>query len=105
MTFIREKAAPNPLKGWELDPATIRNVGHELSRPECVLAERDGSLWTADSRGGVVHIRPDGSQRLVTPAGGASLSGQPASVFEGSLPNGLALARNGDLLIANFGTD
>jgi gluconolactonase len=95
---------PNPLKGWRLDPASIRSVGHDLSRPECILAERDGSLWAADSRGGVMHIRPDGSQKLITPASNVS-SGAAPNLIEGTLPNGLAFARNGDLLIANFGTN
>jgi gluconolactonase len=101
MVLIREERPPNPLKGWRVDPASIRTIGHDLSRPECILAERDGSLWTADSRGGVVHIRPDGSRRLI---GGHSET-QAANLYEGTLPNGLAFARNGDILIANFGTD
>lgn len=95
---------PNPLKGWQLDPAAIRTVGHDLSRPECILAERDGSLWAADARGGVMHVRSDGSQKLIAPAATAE-SGAAPNLFEGTLPNGLAFARNGDLLIANFGTD
>jgi gluconolactonase len=105
MTLIRKKAPTNPLVGWEVDPAKIRTVGHDLSRPECILAERDGSLWTADARGGVVHILPDGSQRLITPAGSHSSADTAPNLFDGTLPNGLAFARNGDLLIANFGTD
>ena len=108
MTLIREKRPPNPLARWQVDPATIRTIGSGLSRPECILAERDGSLWSADSRGGVVHIRPDGSQQLI-PAPHAGHSGlgadQAPDLFEGTLPNGLAFARNGDILIANFGTD
>jgi len=95
MTLFRKKAPPNPLAGWQVDPATIRTVGHDLSRPECILAERNGSLWAADARGGVMHIRPDGSQRLITQTGST----------DGSLPNGLAFARSGDVLIADFGTD
>ena len=105
MTLIREKASPNPLKGWQLDPAAVRTVGHDLSRPECILAERDGALWTADARGGVMHIRPDGSQTLITPQTKSTQAGTTPNLFEGTLPNGLAFARNGDLLIANFGTD
>jgi sugar lactone lactonase YvrE len=96
---------PNPLKGWRLDPAHIRSVGHDLSRPECILAERDGSLWAADARGGAIHIRPDGSQKLITPETNVVTSGATPNLIEGTLPNGLAFARNGDLLIANFGTD
>ena len=103
MTLIRAKAPPNPLKGWQVDPSTIRSVGYDLSRPECILAERDGSLWAADSRGGVMHIRPDGSQNLVTASGGTNTGAR--NLVDGTLPNGLAFARNGDILIANFGTD
>jgi gluconolactonase len=75
-------------------------VGHDLSRPECILAERDGSLWAADSRGGVMHIRPDGSQRFI----GQAASGA-SDLLQETLPNGLAFNRAGDILIANFGTD
>lgn len=95
---------PNPLKGWRLDPATIRSVGHDLLRPECILAERDGSLWAADARGGVMHIQSDGGQKLIVPHADKA-SSATLNLFEGTLPNGLAFARNGDLLVANFGTD
>ncbi len=88
-------SGPNPIDGFVVDRSAIAYVGDGLQRAECVLAERDGSLWAADGRGGVVHIRADGSQRLITQK-------PPAN---GSLPNGLAFARNGDLLIANIGTD
>jgi sugar lactone lactonase YvrE len=107
MILFRKKAPPNPLAGWQVDPATIRTVGHDLSRPECILAERDGSLWAADAHGGVMHIRPDGSQRLITRTERNTDIGaeQTRSSIDGSLPNGLAFARNGDVLIADFGTD
>jgi sugar lactone lactonase YvrE len=98
----------NPIDGFEVDPATLTYIGEDLHRPECILAESDGSLWTADSRGGVVHIRPDGGQKLIAP--GAVANREPAKdeaarLTSGTLPNGLAFARNGDILIANFGTD
>ncbi len=99
--------AANPIDGFVVDPSTISYVGDGLERPECVLAERDGSLWTADSRGGVVRIRPDGSQALIAqaPGGAAAASDSMDRFVSGSLPNGLAFARNGDILIANIGTD
>ena len=56
----------NPIDGFTVDRDAIQYVGHGLQRPECILAERDGSLWVADARGGVVHIRPDGGQELIT---------------------------------------
>jgi sugar lactone lactonase YvrE len=72
------------------------------------LAEPDGSLWAADARGGVVHILPDGSQQIITQkrTSGIDLgSNDVTRFFQGTLPNGLAFARNGDILISNFGTD
>jgi gluconolactonase len=50
-------------------------------------------LWSADARGGVVHIRPDGSQHLITQQVTTRFS-QAESEEEryttGTLPNGLA---------------
>jgi hypothetical protein len=33
----------NPLKGWDVDRAAIRTIGHDPQRPECILTERDGT--------------------------------------------------------------
>ncbi len=98
----------NPLHGWEVDRTAITFVGHDLQRPECILAESDGTLWTADARGGVVRIDPDGTQELIVQEVDtrfASSSSVERYTLNGTLPNGLAFDRNGDLLIANFGTD
>lgn len=108
MTLIRHARAANPLKGFQVDPAAIRFVGRDLQRPECILAERDRTLWSADARGGVVRIDPDGTQTLVTQAPDPhfEMSESAAdSLLKGTLPNGLAFASNGDFLISNFGTD
>src|SRR5258708_40251776 len=73
-----------------------------------MLAERDGTLWSADARGGVMHIRPDGTQAVVAqkPDPHFNIARDASqSLLAGTLPNGLAFARNGDILIANFGTD
>ena len=98
----------NPVLDFEIDKSTIRYVGEDLKRPECILAEPDGTLWAADARGGVARIKPDGAQEIVTQkrSGRFDGAGDEATRFlEGTLPNGLAFARNGDLLISNFGTD
>jgi len=93
-----------------VDRAAIRHVGHDLQRPECVLAEPDGTLWSADARGGVMRIAPDRLQTLITPKviaqpqHGAGFDARYVQA-EGSLPNGLAFDANGDFLIANWGTD
>lgn len=100
----------NPIDGFTVDTSTINYIGKDLQRPECILAERDGSLWTADARGGVVHIQPSGNQNLIlpttSPIASNILDAEEASrLTTGSLPNGLAFARNGDIIISNFGTD
>lgn len=105
---VGRRSTRNPLKGWQVDRDAIRRVGRDLQRPEAILAERDGTLWTADARGGVMRIAPDGAQRLITqsidPHFDLSKDAQ-ASLLTGTLPNGLAFTRNGEILIANFGTD
>lgn len=108
MMLIRSSRGPNPLRGYQVDPALIRHVGTDLHRPECILAERNGTLWSADARGGVVRIEPDGTQTLITQAPDPhfNLAACAAhSLLSGTLPNGLAFAANGDILISNFGTD
>ena len=91
-----------------IDQASLRYIGHDLQRPECILAERDGTLWSADARGGVMRIAPDGSQQIVAQKHSGHFedaASDAARYLTGTLPNGLAFARNGDFLIANFGTD
>jgi sugar lactone lactonase YvrE len=55
-----------------------------------------------------MHIEPDGSQRLIaqrTEATFADALDEETRFVAGTLPNGLAFARNGDIVISNFGTD
>jgi gluconolactonase len=97
----------NPLRGWRVDRSSIAFVGHDLQRPECILAEPDGTLWTADARGGVVRIDPDGTQTLVAQEIDRRFTESASAeryTMGGTLPNGLAFAGNGDIVIANFGT-
>jgi gluconolactonase len=98
----------NPVRGFQVDRAALGFVGEDLQRPECILAERDGTLWSADARGGVVRIAPDGTRQIITQTEQTAFAGaadETTRFTVGTLPNGLAFARNGDLLIANFGTD
>jgi sugar lactone lactonase YvrE len=76
------------LENFKLTPGDISWRGDGLSRPECVLAERDGTLWASDNRGGVTRIDPDGRQSQI-----GKITG---------LPNGLAFDRRGNILIANI---
>jgi gluconolactonase len=99
---------PNPLIGWTVDRSSIQTIGTGLQRPECILAEYDGTLWSADARGGVMCIRPDGTQELIAQSVRHGIdTDNPTSLILGgaTLPNGLAINRAGDFLIANFGTD
>jgi len=102
-------AGENPIENWQVDPADLAYIGADLQRPECILAERDGTIWSADGRGGVVRIGADGAQDLILQEGqgvNTATSFQDRLVnTTGSLPNGLAFDANGDFLIANFGTD
>ena len=98
----------NPILDFGIDKASLQYIGHDLQRPECILAERDGTLWSADARGGVMRIAPDGSQQIVTQSRSQHFqqAGSEATRYlEGTLPNGLAFASNGDIIISNFGTD
>ncbi|HXQ52347.1 MAG TPA: SMP-30/gluconolactonase/LRE family protein [Stellaceae bacterium] len=77
-----------PIGDFKLTTADIGWRGNDLSRPECVIAMRDGTLLCSDDRGGVTRIEPDGRQRTI-----GAISG---------LPNGFALERGGSVLAANI---
>lgn len=95
----------NPLRGWQVDRSQIQFAGADLQRPECILAESDGTLWTADARG-VMRIAADGTQTLIRQQGVAERALDAQSlILGGSLPNGIAFDRDGHIVIANFGTD
>ena len=75
---------------FTLSPGDISFIGENLSRPECVLAQSDGTLWISDNRGGVTRRGPDGRQTIVGAIAGS--------------PNSFAMDRRGDLLVANMET-
>jgi sugar lactone lactonase YvrE len=98
----------NPILDFEVDRSKLKYIGRGLQRPECILAEKNGTLWSADSRGGVVRFHPDGTQEIVTQrlsSHFANAGDEATRYLTGTLPNGLAFAANGDILISNFGTD
>ena len=72
----------------------LARTGSGLNRPECVLAARDGSLYTCDWTLGIARTAPDGT---TGPAVEADLIGQ------GFRPNGIAQTADGDFLFANLG--
>ena len=73
---------------FTLQAGDFRRVGRELSRPECIIAERDGTLWVSDNRAALMRIDPDGRQTLVGSMRGA--------------PNGFAMEADGSFLVANI---
>ncbi len=74
----------------------LHTVGSGLVRPECVLANAFGDLFSADWRGGIAHIRPDGSQTLY--------AGTAPDGFR-LKPNGIALLRDGSFLATHLGDE
>jgi sugar lactone lactonase YvrE len=78
------------------DLTSLRFVGSGLVRPECVLTNAAGDLYTADWRGGVAHTRPDGSTTLYAGPGPDGLALKP---------NGVALLRDGSFLVTHLGDD
>ncbi len=78
-----------PIKEFQLALSDLNFKGHDLVRPESIIAQPNGTLWTSDGRGGVTRINPDGTQQFLGGLGGE--------------PNGLAMADDGSLLVANIG--
>jgi sugar lactone lactonase YvrE len=74
--------------------SATRPLGRGLARPECVLACRDGSVFTPDWRGGVTRIQADGSQESLLPPG-----------LEWLRPNSLTLLRDGSIVLAHLADD
>ncbi|MEE4377048.1 MAG: SMP-30/gluconolactonase/LRE family protein [Candidatus Competibacteraceae bacterium] len=76
------------IKNFVLNLEDLQTVGSDLQQPESVIAEQDGTLWVSDKRGGVTRIDTEGAQALLDGIGGE--------------PNGLAMDREGNLLVANL---
>jgi gluconolactonase len=81
-------ATGSRINSFTLDIDQLGWTGNDLQRPESVVAEPDGTLWTSDGRGGVTRIDPDGGQTLLAGWGGE--------------PNGLAIDPDGNLVTANI---
>jgi hypothetical protein len=121
----------NPLKGFNVNRDDIKYLGKDLQRPECILTEKNGTVWSADARGGLMKLNADGTQQLhvgyaISDFGTSQTNGttlynegseipNPKSEMEkdnaryiqaqGSLPNGVCFDTNGDFIIANWGTN
>jgi len=102
MTIIRSGRGPNPLKGFKVIPAAIRTVDATCSGRNGILAERDGTWWSADARA----VSCDRSGRHTNLVGRFRSAFRPIRVRRGQPADGdaaerLAFASNGDILISN----
>ena len=73
---------------FTLTPGDISFYGKELHRPECIIAQRDGTLWVSDSQAALTRIGPDGTHQAIGKAPG--------------LANGFAMDRNGTFYVADI---
>lgn len=98
----------NPLQGWQIDRSQLKFAGTDLQCPERVLAEKDGTLWSTDARGGVMRINADGTQQLIGQVGDTPLEsmgeGVGRNIPQSLPPHGLCFAPNGDFIVANSAT-
>ncbi len=78
-----------------IDLQSIKFIGKNLHRPECVLCTNAGYIYTADWRGGVIRIAPDGEQT-------SFLSTSDSFQVK---PNGIALMPDGSFLLAHLGPE
>ena len=88
----------SPLDGFVVDRAAIGSADSELQRPECILAECDGTRWAAEARGGVTRFDADGSQRTIgqrRDARFAAAAGEQAAQFEARFTQGTLFDRIG----------
>jgi sugar lactone lactonase YvrE len=72
-------------------------IGHDLVRPECVVATERGDLFAshADQGGGIARLRGEAASELILATAG--------DIPEGFIPNGYSLMPDGSFLIANVG--
>jgi sugar lactone lactonase YvrE len=73
-----------------LRPQELHRVGHDLARPENVLAFRDGTVFASSNRGHITRIAPDGRQWRI---------GRVAH----DAPTTMALADDDSLIVNNTG--
>ncbi len=71
-------------------------VGAGLHRPECVLCTAGGDVFASDWRGGVIRIRPGGSQQFIQ---AEPDDDRPVR------PNGIALLPDASFLLADLGNE
>jgi hypothetical protein len=82
----------NPLSGWQVNPEDIKHLGKDLQRPECILTQKNGTVWSADARGGVMKLNTDGTQQLhigytISDFGGSPAVQTPSQIGDSEIQN------------------
>jgi len=77
----------------QISPSMISTAYEGMDRPECILCTRESGMFVSHRPTGVVHLKPDGTRRVL---------GQGKNGFT---PNGIALRDDGSLLMANMGAE
>ena len=75
----------------------ISHTGHDLNRPECIVAHASGMLFVPDwtGAGGISAIFPDGTVKRHL----------AVEAPEALKPNGIALMEGGDILLVHLGAE
>jgi len=76
------------IQDFTLDLSELQFVHSGLSRPESIIAEKDGALWSSDNRGGITRIDPDGAMKTIGHIGGDT--------------NGIAMDGEGNFYLAHI---
>jgi gluconolactonase len=72
-----------------IEISNLEAIGHGIERPEQVLVTRGDLVYASDKASAVAQVRRNGELQRIGHAGGE--------------PNGIAVQRDGSMLIANFG--
>lgn len=79
----------------QVSPDDLTPVGHDLKRPESVLATAAGDLFVSNEGGGVSHLHADGSH--------SQYLGRTDDLSGTVHPNGIMLEPDGSFLLAHLG--
>ena len=58
---FKRRRVMSSIKDFTLALSDLKLVGKDLSRPEFVLPDNDGTLWISDRRGLVTRLDTDGT--------------------------------------------
>lgn len=97
-------APPSGDDGTSITPALppASAAPFELSKPTGLALTRDGFLYVTElDRGRVVQVAPDGAARVIAGLGPGFADGDGRTAARFNQPAGLALARDGSLVVAD----